>query len=78
MIANILQYLGTLAIFIALAAELTFGIGNVLLLLVIADDIKNDLNSIDRIHQTKSNQSIMFEQLWKFIKFHSDVKELNE
>lgn len=78
MMANILQYVGTLATFIALGACLCFGIGTFILLLAIADDVKCEISSINQIHQTKSNRLLMFERFAKLINFHTDVKKLDE
>lgn len=54
-----------------------FAIGTSLLLMTLTEDLKCDLNSLDKSIKLKENRVEIFKRFCQFVQFHSDAKQLS-
>ena len=78
LIAFAIQYISLGHLYILGAAVISLEIGCYLWMMELIEDIKNDINSINKTAKLRKNQTQMSKQLTDSIEFHSKVKQLSE
>lgn len=75
--AVFIQYIIAVYGFAFFGAMLSFGLGTYLFTVTLIDDAKEVLQNVDDCAKFKRKQTRMLKQLYNFIRFHSDMKQLN-